>query len=171
MLPESHAGQQASYSLPLHPQLADVYGNVFCIRLGRHKTVFLSGWKMVKDALVTQADNFVDRPYSPMVNRIYSGNSGKPGSDMSSDKCRDETSGVSPAQLLLGDLHLHSHDLLSLCLCVSAGLFFSNGKVWRTQRRFAMAMLRTFGLAKSSTERSICEESQHLQEEMEKEKG
>ncbi|XP_047442830.1 uncharacterized protein LOC125009170 [Mugil cephalus] len=108
-------------------KLADVYGNVFCIRLGRHKTVFVSGWKMVKEALVTQADNFVDRPYSPMVTRIYSGN--------------------------------------------SAGLFFSNGKVWRRQRRFAMATLRTFGLAKSSMEQSICDESRHLQEAMEKEKG
>uniref|UniRef100_A0A3B4WYR2 Cytochrome P450, family 2, subfamily N, polypeptide 13 n=1 Tax=Seriola lalandi dorsalis TaxID=1841481 RepID=A0A3B4WYR2_SERLL len=108
-------------------KLADVYGNVFCIRLGRHKTVFVSGWRMVKEALVTQAENFVDRPDSPMVNRIYSGN--------------------------------------------SAGLFFSNGKVWRRQRRFAMAMLRTFGLAKSSMEQSICEESRHLQEAMEKEKG
>ncbi|KAF3835026.1 hypothetical protein F7725_027584 [Dissostichus mawsoni] len=111
----------------LHPQLADVYGNVFCIRLGRHKTVFVCGWKMVKEAIVTQADNFVDRPYSPMVTRIYSGN--------------------------------------------SAGLFFSNGRVWRRQRRFAMAMLRTFGLAKSSMEQSICEESHHLQEAMQKEKG
>ncbi|XP_049911350.1 cytochrome P450 2J2-like [Epinephelus moara] len=108
-------------------KLADVYGNVFCIRLGRHKTVFVSGWRMVKEALVTQADNFVDRPYSPMVTRIYSGN--------------------------------------------SAGLFFSNGNVWRRQRRFAMAMLRTFGLAKSSMEQSILEESHHLQEAMEKEKG
>lgn len=108
-------------------KLADVYGNVFCIRLGRHKTVFVSGWKMVKEAIVTQAENFVDRPYSPMVTRIYSGN--------------------------------------------SAGLFFSNGNVWRRQRRFAMAMLRTFGLAKSSMEQSICEESHHLQEAMEKEKG
>ncbi|KAK1896913.1 Cytochrome P450 2J2 [Dissostichus eleginoides] len=107
--------------------LADVYGNVFCIRLGRHKTVFVCGWKMVKEAIVTQADNFVDRPYSPMVTRIYSGN--------------------------------------------SAGLFFSNGRVWRRQRRFAMAMLRTFGLAKSSMEQSICEESHHLQEAMQKEKG
>ncbi|XP_037626168.1 cytochrome P450 2J2-like isoform X2 [Sebastes umbrosus] len=127
ILSESHAGQQATYSLFLHPQLADVYGNVFCIRLGRHRTVFVSGWKMVKEAIVTQADNFVDRPYSPMVTRIYSGN--------------------------------------------SAGLFFSNGDVWRRQRRFAMAMLRTFGLAKSSMEQSICEESLHLQEVMEKEKG
>lgn len=34
-----------------------------------------------------------------------------------------------------------------------------------------MATLRTFGLARSSMEQSICEESQHLQEAMEKEKG
>ncbi|XP_067453519.1 cytochrome P450 2J2-like [Thunnus thynnus] len=95
--------------------------------LGRDKTVFVTGWKMVKEAIVTQADNFVDWPYIPMVTRIYSGN--------------------------------------------SAGLFFSNGKMWRTQRRFAMATLRTFGLAKSTIEQSICEESRHLQEAMEKEKG
>ncbi|XP_075895321.1 cytochrome P450 2J2-like isoform X2 [Nelusetta ayraudi] len=107
-------------------KLADVYGNVFCIRLGRHKTVFVSGWKMVKETLVTQADNFVDRPYSPMVTRIYSGNS---------------------------------------------GLFFSNGAVWRRQRRFAMTMLRTFSLTNSSMEQRIWEESQQLQEAMEKEKG
>ncbi|CAJ1060045.1 cytochrome P450 2J1-like isoform X1 [Xyrichtys novacula] len=108
-------------------KLADVYGNVFCIRLGRHKTVFVSGWKMVKEAIVTQADNFVERPYSPMVTRIYSGN--------------------------------------------SAGLFFSNGTVWRRQRRFAMAKLRTFGRAESSMEQRICEESCYLQEAMERKRG
>ncbi|XP_034036270.1 cytochrome P450 2J2-like [Thalassophryne amazonica] len=108
-------------------KLADVYGNVFCIHLGRDKTVFVSGYKMVKEALVVQAENFVDRPSSPMVTRLYSGN--------------------------------------------SAGLFFSNGKVWRTHRQFAMAAVRTFGLAKSSMEQNICEESRHLQEAMEKAKG
>ncbi|KAM3876145.1 cytochrome P450 2K1-like [Diretmus argenteus] len=108
-------------------KLADVYGNVFCMRLGRDKTVFVSGYKMVKEAIVTQAENFVDRPYSPMVTRLYSGN--------------------------------------------SAGLFFSNGQVWKRQRRFAMTTLRNFGLGKSSIEQSICEESCHLQEGMEKEKG
>ncbi|XP_074524042.1 cytochrome P450 2J1-like isoform X2 [Halichoeres trimaculatus] len=107
-------------------KLADVYGNVFCIRLGRHKTVFVTGWRMVKEAIVTQADNFVDRPYSPMVTRIYSGNS---------------------------------------------GLFFSNGGIWKRQRRFAMAKLRTFGRAESSMEQRICEESHYLQEAMEKETG
>ncbi|KAM4629268.1 uncharacterized protein ACJ7VT_001612 [Polymixia lowei] len=108
-------------------KLADVYGNVFCMRLGRDKTVFVSGYKMVKEAIVTQADNFVDRPYSPMASRLYSGN--------------------------------------------SVGLFFSNGQVWKRQRRFAMTTLRSFGLGKSSMEKSICEESRHLQEGMEKEKG
>lgn len=38
--------------------------------------VFVCGYKMVKEAIVTQADNFVDRPYSPLNDRIYVGNKG-----------------------------------------------------------------------------------------------
>lgn len=162
ILSESHARQQATYSLLLHPQLADVYGNVFCMRLGRDKTVFVTGWKMVKEAIVTQADNFADRPYIPMVTRIYSGNSGD------SHKSITHTYSMSECMSLLSG-HMQSN--IVWFLCVSAGLFFSNGKVWRRQRRFAMATLRTFGLANSSMEQSICEESRHLQEAMEKEKG
>ncbi|TNN29793.1 Cytochrome P450 2J1 [Liparis tanakae] len=55
------------------PQLADVYGNVFSMRLGGEKVVFASGYKMVKEAIVTQADNFVDRPNSEIGNRVYLG--------------------------------------------------------------------------------------------------
>ncbi|KAG7521499.1 cytochrome P450 2J6-like [Solea senegalensis] len=57
-------------------KLTDVYGNVFSVRLGRDKMVFLTGYKMVKEALVTQAENFVDRPFSPMSDRFYSGTGG-----------------------------------------------------------------------------------------------
>nr|QQL94716.1 cytochrome P450 2n14 [Lateolabrax maculatus] len=57
-------------------KLADVYGNVFSIRLGSQKVVFVSGYKMVKEAIVTQAENFVDRPYNPITDRFYSGTSG-----------------------------------------------------------------------------------------------
>ncbi|GAA6222355.1 cytochrome P450 2J6-like isoform X1 [Lates japonicus] len=57
-------------------KLADVYGNVFSVRLGSGKMVFVAGYKMVKEALVTQAENFVDRPYSPTADRFYSGTSG-----------------------------------------------------------------------------------------------
>ncbi|XP_041862226.1 cytochrome P450 2J4-like [Melanotaenia boesemani] len=54
-------------------KLADVYGNVFSVRLGRETEVFLSGYKMVKEAIVTQAENFVDRPYSAIGDKMYSG--------------------------------------------------------------------------------------------------
>ncbi|XP_077390425.1 cytochrome P450 2J6-like isoform X2 [Festucalex cinctus] len=54
-------------------QLADAYGNVFCIRVGRDKMVFVCGWKMVKEVLVTQADKFADRPHQAMIYRLYNG--------------------------------------------------------------------------------------------------
>uniref|UniRef100_A0A667WJG8 Cytochrome P450, family 2, subfamily N, polypeptide 13 n=1 Tax=Myripristis murdjan TaxID=586833 RepID=A0A667WJG8_9TELE len=46
-------------------KLAEAYGNVFSIRFGSDEMVFVCGYKMVKEAIVTQAENFVDRPYSP----------------------------------------------------------------------------------------------------------
>lgn len=113
---------------------------------------------MVKEAIVTQADNFVDRPYSPMATRIYSGNSGE--THTKSSHKQHLCSGVKPAWVIV------------LCsVSVSAGLFFSNGDVWKRQRRFAMAKLRTFGRTESSMEQRICEESRYLQEAMEREKG
>ena len=58
-------------------QLAEVYGDVFALRLGRDQFVFAAGYKMVKEALVGQAENFVDRPFSPMGERMYPGNGEK----------------------------------------------------------------------------------------------
>ncbi|XP_077573613.1 cytochrome P450 2J6-like [Stigmatopora nigra] len=57
-------------------QLADTYGKVYCLRIGRHKTVFVCGWKMVKEVLVTQADNFADRPYQALYARLYNQHTG-----------------------------------------------------------------------------------------------
>ncbi|XP_035997292.1 cytochrome P450 2J6 [Fundulus heteroclitus] len=57
-------------------KLADIYGNVFRVRLGWDTMVFVSGYKMVKEALVTQAENFVDRPYNAVADRFYSEPSG-----------------------------------------------------------------------------------------------
>ncbi|XP_004068236.1 cytochrome P450 2J6 [Oryzias latipes] len=56
-------------------KMAESYGNVFSVRLGSQATVFVSGYKMVKEALVTQAENFVDRPFSEIGGRFYEGNS------------------------------------------------------------------------------------------------
>uniref|UniRef100_A0A667WH43 Cytochrome P450, family 2, subfamily N, polypeptide 13 n=1 Tax=Myripristis murdjan TaxID=586833 RepID=A0A667WH43_9TELE len=54
-------------------KLAEAYGNVFSIRFGSDEMVFVCGYKMVKEAIVTQAENFVDRPYSPLFERLWSG--------------------------------------------------------------------------------------------------
>ncbi len=57
-------------------QLADIYGKVFSVRLGSEKVVFACGYKMVKEAIVMQADNFVDRPQNAITERFYSGTTG-----------------------------------------------------------------------------------------------
>uniref|UniRef100_A0A8C2XJ63 Cytochrome P450, family 2, subfamily N, polypeptide 13 n=1 Tax=Cyclopterus lumpus TaxID=8103 RepID=A0A8C2XJ63_CYCLU len=57
-------------------KLADVYGKVFSVRLGGEKMVFVSGYKMVREAIVTQADNFLDRPKDEIANRFYLGDTG-----------------------------------------------------------------------------------------------
>ncbi|XP_026088812.1 cytochrome P450 2J2-like [Carassius auratus] len=107
-------------------KLGHAYNDIFSLRLGRDKVVFITGYKLVKEALVTQAENFLDRPYSPLQCRVYSGN---------------------------------------------AGLFFSNGEMWKKQRRFALSTLRNFGLGKKTMELTICEESRFLLDEIDKQKG
>uniref|UniRef100_A0A8C6USY1 Cytochrome P450, family 2, subfamily N, polypeptide 13 n=1 Tax=Neogobius melanostomus TaxID=47308 RepID=A0A8C6USY1_9GOBI len=57
-------------------QLAGIYGNVFSFRFGSNKLVFVCGYKMVKEALVNQADIFAERPFNPVFDRIYSGTGG-----------------------------------------------------------------------------------------------
>ncbi|XP_063057368.1 cytochrome P450 2J2-like [Engraulis encrasicolus] len=57
-------------------KLAEVYGDIFSLRLGHEETVVATGYKMVKEALVGQAEIFVDRPYSPMGERMYPDNAG-----------------------------------------------------------------------------------------------
>ncbi|XP_053713834.1 cytochrome P450 2J4-like [Synchiropus splendidus] len=54
-------------------KLSETYGNIFNIRLGFSKIVVVCGYKTVKEAIVTNAENFVDRPYSPSADRFYSG--------------------------------------------------------------------------------------------------
>ncbi len=66
-------------------QLGHAYNNIFSLRLGRDKVVFITGYKLVKEALVTQAENFVDRPYSPVLSRVYSGNGRSNGYDLSKE--------------------------------------------------------------------------------------
>uniref|UniRef100_A0A8C9WC38 Cytochrome P450 2J2-like n=1 Tax=Scleropages formosus TaxID=113540 RepID=A0A8C9WC38_SCLFO len=54
-------------------KLAEKYGNIFSVRKSNEKIVFLSGYKMVKEALVSQGENFVDRPDIPLFNKVFKG--------------------------------------------------------------------------------------------------
>lgn len=51
-------------------------GTSLAFALVGKKIVFASGYKMVKEAIVTQADNFVDRPFNAFGHRIYMGQNG-----------------------------------------------------------------------------------------------
>lgn len=60
-------------NLFLHMQLAQHYGPVFSLRRGSERVVFISGYKMVKEALVNQLDSFVDRPIIPLFHVTFKG--------------------------------------------------------------------------------------------------
>lgn len=54
-------------------QLSQDFGPVFSLRRGSERMVFISGYKMVKEALVTQLDSFVDRPIVPLFHVVFKG--------------------------------------------------------------------------------------------------
>ncbi|KAI4892538.1 hypothetical protein NFI96_024701 [Prochilodus magdalenae] len=54
-------------------KLAEEYGEVFSLRWGSEKVIFISGYKMVKEALVTQLDSFADRPVVPLFLALFDG--------------------------------------------------------------------------------------------------
>ncbi|XP_069006181.1 cytochrome P450 2J2-like [Embiotoca jacksoni] len=54
-------------------KLAQEYGPVFSLRRGSERMVLISGYKMVKEALVNQLDSFVDRPVLPLFHVIFKG--------------------------------------------------------------------------------------------------
>ncbi|XP_028666622.1 cytochrome P450 2J6-like [Erpetoichthys calabaricus] len=51
-------------------KLAQKYGNVFSLRLGRSRIVVVNGYKMAKEALVNQADAILGRSEDPVFKRI-----------------------------------------------------------------------------------------------------
>ncbi|KAM6963010.1 cytochrome P450 2J2-like [Aplochiton taeniatus] len=54
-------------------KLAEEYGPVFSLRRGNARIVFVSGFKMVKETLVTQLDSFADRPIVPLFHVVFKG--------------------------------------------------------------------------------------------------
>ncbi|XP_036376782.1 cytochrome P450 2J2-like isoform X1 [Megalops cyprinoides] len=54
-------------------KLAEEYGNIFSLRRGSMKVVFISGYKMVKEALIKQGENLSDRPVIPLFHKVFKG--------------------------------------------------------------------------------------------------
>ncbi|XP_029542145.1 cytochrome P450 2J2-like [Oncorhynchus nerka] len=54
-------------------KMAEDYGPVFSLRRGSERVVFISGYKMVKEALVNQLDSFYDRPIVPLFHVTFKG--------------------------------------------------------------------------------------------------
>nr|XP_028577803.1 cytochrome P450 2K6-like [Podarcis muralis] len=54
-------------------KLSKQYGPVFSIQMGPQKTVVLTGYETLKEALVNQADSFADRPIVPMFQEFGRG--------------------------------------------------------------------------------------------------
>ncbi|XP_067261983.1 cytochrome P450 2J4-like [Chanodichthys erythropterus] len=55
-------------------QVAAKFGNIFSLRVGYDKIVLVSGYEWVKEVLVTQGDNFLDRAMSPLFKEVFQGN-------------------------------------------------------------------------------------------------
>uniref|UniRef100_A0A3P8Y327 Cytochrome P450, family 2, subfamily AD, polypeptide 2 n=1 Tax=Esox lucius TaxID=8010 RepID=A0A3P8Y327_ESOLU len=54
-------------------KMAEDYGPVYSLRRGNERIVFISGYKMVKEALVHQLNSFADRPINPLFHVIFKG--------------------------------------------------------------------------------------------------
>nr|XP_015213240.1 PREDICTED: cytochrome P450 2K1-like [Lepisosteus oculatus]XP_015213243.1 PREDICTED: cytochrome P450 2K1-like [Lepisosteus oculatus]XP_015213246.1 PREDICTED: cytochrome P450 2K1-like [Lepisosteus oculatus] len=55
-------------------ELAETYGSVFSIQMGLRKMVVLYGYETIKDALLSHADEFAERPKIPIFEKITRGN-------------------------------------------------------------------------------------------------
>ncbi|XP_062999317.1 cytochrome P450 2W1-like [Elgaria multicarinata webbii] len=55
-------------------KLSEKHGPVFTVHFGPQKTVVLTGYEAVKEALLSRGNEFIDRPLIPIFDRIQHGN-------------------------------------------------------------------------------------------------
>ncbi|XP_019329688.1 PREDICTED: cytochrome P450 2J6 isoform X2 [Aptenodytes forsteri] len=53
-------------------KLTEKYGDIFSMQLGSTSFVFINGLRMVKEVLVNQGENFIDRPEIPIDSEVFS---------------------------------------------------------------------------------------------------
>ncbi|KAM9542433.1 cytochrome P450 2J2-like [Guaruba guarouba] len=127
-------------------QLTARYGNIFSVQFGSLTFVVLNGYQMVREAFVHQAEIFTDRPNIPLLQEIFRGFAAYSSRDRVWCSC-----------LQLCQQRDSTHRLIS-----------SNGPIWRQQRKFTLATLKSLA---GSFEEKVQEESRYLVETIEEEKG
>ncbi|KAM6077704.1 cytochrome P450 2J2-like isoform 2-T2 [Theristicus caerulescens] len=53
-------------------KLTKKYGDIFSLQMGGTSFVFINGLRMIKEALVNQGENFMDRPEIPLDSEVFS---------------------------------------------------------------------------------------------------
>lgn len=77
-------------------QLAEKYGPIFTLHFGFQKVVVLTGYEVVREALVNYTEEFVDRPSIPIFDQIQNRNGtramtgGVGGTTLSHSACDDD---------------------------------------------------------------------------------
>ncbi|OXB82138.1 UNVERIFIED_CONTAM: hypothetical protein H355_009017 [Colinus virginianus] len=65
-----NANQSPLISLP-HPQFIKKHGDIFSTQVGSMSFVFVNGLQLIKEVLVTQGENFLDRPQFPVNTDLF----------------------------------------------------------------------------------------------------
>ncbi|KAM8724740.1 cytochrome P450 2K1-like isoform 4-T4 [Acanthopagrus schlegelii] len=133
-------------------QLSKTYGPVSTVYFGPKKVVVLAGHRTVKQALVNHAEEFGDREVTPIFYDLNQGHGEK-------------------HFRLFFFCNLHLFLVKKLQPLLFPGILFTNGDTWKEMRRFAVTMLREFGMGKRLSEGRIIEECHYLIEVFEQYEG
>ncbi|KAM5291902.1 LOW QUALITY PROTEIN: cytochrome P450 2J5-like [Ctenodactylus gundi] len=147
-------------SFQLHPemllQLAQRHGSVFTLWLGPTPIVVLSGFPAVKEALISNSEQFSGRPLTPLFQDLF-GEKGKAAPPTGKGRFPGVTT-------------LRDWGLASSCE-QGQSIICSNGHTWRQQRRFCLRTLRGLGLGKLALELQLQHEAAELAGGFHREQG
>ncbi|KAM9586838.1 cytochrome P450 2F3-like isoform 2-T2 [Morphnus guianensis] len=131
-------------------KLGETYGEIFTFHLGSRPCVVLSGYRLLKEALIDHAEEFSGRGDFPAVQQWSRGNGETP---------------PPPAMSPWGFSGSRRRCLTPFCrwgVSPIPGIVYGTGERWRQLRRFAIVTLKSFGMGKRGAEERVREEAQHL---------